>query len=72
MLGLVNYAREGPRRARRIKKDPIKLTALLYLKEALLNEHYEECQYYVEMAQTYGAQVFEITDLLEDPRRDPE
>ncbi len=54
-----------------ITKDPVKLTALLYLKEALLNQEYEVCREFIEIAKEFGAQDFEIQYLLEDPRRKP-
>jgi len=54
-----------------VKKDPVKLTALLYLKEALLKERYEQCPGFIEVAQAFGAQEREIEELLEDPRRMP-
>ena len=56
---------------RRTSQHPVKLTALLYLKEALLNEAYEECPAAIEVAKEFGAQDFEIKNLLEDPRRRP-
>ena len=60
----------GARRTRR-SRHPVKLTALLYLKEALVREQYEKCAELVETAKEFGAQPFEIQDLLEDPRRTP-
>ena len=48
------------------------MTALLYLKEALLNEVYENCALAIEIAKEFGAEDFEIQNLLEDPRRKPE
>lgn len=56
---------------RRIKKDPVKLTALLYLREALFGERYEECAEIIAVAKEFGAGDFEVQDLLEDPRRHP-
>ena len=50
---------------------PVKLTALLYLKEALFREQYEKCPEIVAVAKEFGAEDFEIGDLLEDPRRSP-
>ena len=55
----------------KLKPDPVKLTALLYLKEALLEERYEECAEMIAIAKEFGAQPFEIGYLLEDPRRLP-
>ncbi len=54
-----------------VNKDPVKLTALLYLREALLAEQYEECAEFVRIAEEFGAHGFEIQNLLEDPRRMP-
>lgn len=59
------------RGVQRIKKDPVKLTALLYLREALLAENYEECPVFIEIAREFGAQNFEIINLLEAPSRVP-
>ena len=55
----------------RIKKHPVKLTALLYLREALLAERYEECAELIAVAKEFGAELFEVQYLLEDPRREP-
>ncbi len=52
-------------------KHPVKLTALLYLREALLGQRYEECPAIIKIAKEYGAVDFEIQDLLEDQRRVP-
>ena len=60
----------GPRRAQTVKH-PVKLTALLYLKEALAREQYERCAEIIAFAKEFGAAAFEIEDLLEDPRRSP-
>ena len=54
-----------------VQKHPVKLTALLYLKEALLKENYEACGDIIATAKEFGAAGFEIQDLLEDPRRTP-
>ena len=59
-------------RRRRTSRHPLKLTALLYLKEALLEERYEDCPLAIQVAKEFGAQAFEIENLLEDPRRTPE
>lgn len=53
------------------KRDPVKLTALLYLREALLEERYEECADFATVAKEFGAREFEVQNLLEDPRRMP-
>ena len=56
---------------RKTSQHPVKLTALTYLKEALLDEVYEECAFAIQVAKEFGAQDFEIENLLEDPRRKP-
>lgn len=56
---------------KRTSKHPVKLTALLYLREALLDEVYEECAQAIRIAKEFGAEEFEIQNLLEDPRRRP-
>lgn len=56
---------------RRPRRNPVKLTALLYLREALLAERYEECADIITIAEEFGAQGYEIRNLLEDPRRQP-
>ncbi len=53
------------------ERHPLRLTALLYLREALLEERYEECATAIEIAREFGAQPIEIRLLLEDPRRQP-
>ena len=63
--------RTEPPRIRRIKRNPLKQTALLYLKEALFEENYELCDELIEAAHEFGADPFEIQSLLEDPRRIP-
>lgn len=68
MIRTIDYPK--PRR-RRVAKHPVKLTALLYLKEALLRENYEICPELIATAKEFGAVDFEIQDLLEDPRRRP-
>ena len=54
-----------------VKKHPIKLTALLYLRDALKKEQYEKCAELISVAREFGAHPHEIRDLLEDPRRSP-
>jgi len=60
-----------PRGPLKVKRNPVKLTALLYLREALLEERYEECAGFIAVACEFGAQPFEIENLLEDLRRTP-
>lgn len=55
----------------RIKRHPVKQTALLYLREALFEERYEECAEFVRTALEFGATAFEVRAILEDPRRLP-
>ncbi len=54
-----------------VKRDPVKLTALLYLKEALERQRYELCPEYISVAKEFGAKDREIEELLEDLRRVP-
>lgn len=54
-----------------ITRHPVKLTALLYLREALLEERYEDCAQMIAIAQEFGAAPVEIKFLLEDARRLP-
>ena len=66
-----NLIRAGGGGVRKFKRDPVKLTALLYLREALLEERYEECAQCIAIALEFGAHPLEIQNLLEDPRRLP-
>ena len=70
MIWATNLNRTWKRR--RTSRHPIKMTALLYLKEALMNEAYEDCPLAIKVAKEFGAEEFEIQNLLEDPRRKPE
>ena len=58
-------------RYRKRSRDPVKLTALLYLREALLEEKYELCPEFIAIAKEFGAFDDEIRVLLEDARRHP-
>ena len=59
-------------RGRTVKaRNPVRLTALLYLKEALLKENYEDCAQMIDIALEFGATQNEVLYLLEDPRRNP-
>ena len=69
MLWATNSNRIWKRR--RTSRHPVKVTALTYLREALLNEAYEDCPLLIEIAKEFGAEDFEVRDLLEDPRRKP-
>ena len=42
----------------------LKVTALQYLKDALLKEEYESCRELLERARNFGAQEGEIAELL--------
>lgn len=44
----------------------LKATALLYLKEALVKEEYEDCAGLIQNAKDFGAEAKEISDLLTD------
>lgn len=55
----------------RVRRHPVKLTALLYLRDALRRERYETCPEYIAVAREFGAVEREIEELLEDPRRMP-
>lgn len=70
MVWATNLNRTWKRR--RTSRHPVKVTALLYLKEALVDEVYEDCPLAIEIAKEFGAEEFEIQNLLEDPRRKPE
>ena len=52
---------------RRRVRNPVKLTALLYLREALLEENYEVCLECIAIAKEFGALDEEIRILLENP-----
>ena len=58
-------------RNKRRTRDPVKLTALIYLREALISEIYENCANFIAIAKEFGALDEEIRVLLEDPRRHP-
>lgn len=51
--------------------DPVALTALLTLKEALVQENYEICQEVIDTALEFGATQGQVFGLLEDIRRSP-
>lgn len=61
----------GIARHRRRSRDPVKLTALIYLREAVIAEQYENCAEFIAIAKEFGALDEEIRFLLEDPRRHP-
>jgi len=49
----------------------VKLTALIYLREALIAERYENCADFIAIAKEFGAFDEEIRAMLENPRRHP-
>lgn len=53
-------------------KHPVVLTALLYLRDALIHEEYEKCRELIAVAEEFGASQADVNYLLEDPRRVPE
>ena len=53
----------------RLTQMPLKMTALIYLRDALLNERYELCADIIAAAKDLGAEDAEIRDILENPRR---
>ncbi len=55
----------------RPSRDPVRLTALLSLREALLLEQYEDCKDIISIAYEFGATDNDIQSLLEDSRRRP-
>ena len=55
----------------RVNRNPVKLTALLYLREALEAQRYEACAGFIAVAKEFGAAEREIEELLEDARRTP-
>lgn len=55
----------------RSDRHPVRVTALWYLKDALLKERYETCADILSVAREFGATENEIQGLLEDPRRSP-
>ncbi len=58
-------------RYRRRSRDPVKLTALIYLREALIAERYENCAEFIAIAKEFGAFEDEMRSLLENPKRHP-
>jgi len=53
-----------PTKAQR-KSHPVALTALIYLTEALVYERYEECLDCLSIALEFGAEGWEINNLLQ-------
>ncbi len=54
---------------RRNTQHPLKLTAMLYLKDAILRECYEECRDFIDIAQEFGADSEDIKRTLSDSLR---
>ena len=50
-------------------RDPVGLTALVYLRDALLREEYEICGFIIQTAKEFGVSDLEILNVLEDPKR---
>lgn len=61
-----------PKLGRRSRRNAVQLTALLYLREALINQAYESCAEFVAIAKEFGARSADIEALLEDARRLPD
>ena len=51
------------------RDEVLKTTALLYFKEALLNEQYEDCARLVRIAKGFGAQQGEISAVIAEHNR---
>lgn len=71
MAPVAQTGRQSELNSRGINRHPVRLTALLALKEALLQERYEECASIIAIAKEFGASEREIYYLLEDSRRTP-
>lgn len=71
MADVMQQGRPYDLRFLRESKHPVRISALWALKQALLQEKYEECREIVAIAKEFGAQDSEIYYLLEDPRRSP-
>ncbi|MCG3175705.1 MAG: hypothetical protein MOGMAGMI_00638 [Candidatus Omnitrophica bacterium] len=69
MIKTVSASRMGGKI--RSDRHPVRVTALWYLKDALLKERYETCSEILSVAREFGATEGEIQGLLEDPRRSP-
>ena len=60
-----NFLTSNDKQNKSLSHDHIlKATALLYLKEALVKEEYEDCQELIQNAKDFGAEVKEISGLL--------
>ena len=64
MLTQKNKNTVGLIRSASPKTHPVKLTALAYIREALVKEHYEAMKELVAIAQEFGADVWEIRKVL--------
>ena len=67
-MNLTHAARAAPA-AFETELHPVAVTALLYLKEAVRRERYEDCAAYVAAARDFGAPAVEIQGVLDNPRR---
>ena len=58
---------EGPDQGQALVPDPIlKMTALLYLKEALIVQEYESCQELIDTAKDLGVNPGDISAVIAD------
>lgn len=48
----------------RVADGVLKATSLIYFKEALVNEQYEDCADFIRTAQSFGAQQSEISRII--------
>jgi len=69
-MAQTTFSRSSRNRIRQYR-NPLRLTALLYLREALQTERYEECAELIRFAKRFGARNGDIRSLLEDARRFP-
>ena len=54
-----------PKKERTTSVDhPVKVTSLCYLKEALIQEKYEDCRSIVDIAREFGAESSEIKKII--------
>jgi len=60
---IVNHGRKNNQDVNS-RENMLKVTALLYLKEALYKERYEECPQLIEVAKRYGVEQDEIQKVI--------
>jgi hypothetical protein len=51
------------------RDEVLKATSLLYFKEALFNEEYEDCKELVRLAKRFGARKGDIREVIADSNR---